>query len=886
MSDKLWYIFAMDAPMPASLFEKLKPNTTILTANSRLTRYLQLKFDEYQRKQHKTQWETPHILPMSSWLDEQFHLSNIKGTLLLNDFQEQCVWEDIIQKSKLAPDLMQPALMTKLVKQAFETLNNFEVPLEALTPYNEQNEVRCLIEWITQFEKVCQKKNWLSRSEVPKRLASKNVGLPQKIILIGFDEQNPNLKTLLSQFKEKTIIETEMLCVQDSEKKQIILDNPDIELETMAKWAKALWDINPKTQIGCVIPELANIRAKVQRVFTEVFCIEHILPGMKTNHAPFNISAGTALAQQPMIQTALTLLNWCHTPLPIQNLSPLLQSPYLCSDEREKNQGAQIDALLRDKNYLQVSMADLYSAMPSIWVSRWRGFIALYHDNKLSELMPSEWVKHFIALLKLIGWPSARTQNSIEFQVLERFKKVLLEFSQLDFLFSKINFRRALHLLNSLTQQTLFQPKSHHEPIQIMGALEASGVLFDHLWVMGLHDGIWPAGTKPHPLIPYALQQQFNMPHATAKREHQFCEHMTKRLESAAEKVIFSSPAKEGDQLFSPSQLIKHITLITQNELLLSNESNYSETLFNSKNIEIIEDNKAPEIMEFSNVHGGSSILKLQALCPFRAFTAIRLKAKALNYPVIGIPAVKKGILIHQLLFEIWGEIQDQKALLALTDESLDMLIEKYSDKALTQMPDQPYQDYFYSVEKKRLKILIRDWLLFEKTRPYFRVIEREASCHLSINKLPLKIRLDRVDQLNDGSLFLIDYKTGVNTITGWFQERLSDPQLPIYAVFQDNITSKYAGIAFAEIRNGDMKYKGVIHENHLQAADKFSGLMPIGKIKNELDIFSWDALMMSWKKSLEKLSDDFCDGVAIVDPLKKEVCLTCDLKPVCRFRN
>lgn len=119
-----------------------------------------------------------------------------------------------------------------------------------------------------------------------------------------------------------------------------------------------------------------------------------------------------------------------------------------------------------------------------------------------------------------------------------------------------------------------------------------------------------------------------------------------------------------------------------------------------------------------------------------------------------------------------------------------------------------------------------------------FRVIEREATCNLTINQLPLQIRLDRVDQLSDGSLFLIDYKTGVNTITGWFQERLTDPQLPIYALFQNESEKHYAGIAFAEIRNGDMKYKGVIHENHLYSTEKFSSLIPVNKIKNTLNIF------------------------------------------------
>ena len=174
--------------------------------------------------------------------------------------------------------------------------------------------------------------------------------------------------------------------------------------------------------------------------------------------------------------------------------------------------------------------------------------------------------------------------------------------------------------------------------------------------------------------------------------------------------------------------------------------------------------------------------------------------------------------------------------------------------------------------------------MLLEKTRPYFRVLARETECHLTIAQLPIKIRLDRIDQLNDGSLFLMDYKTGLNSINGWFQERLTDPQLPLYAAFQDHSQQSFTGMCFAEIRQGEMKFKGVVHEDHIYAQNNFSGLIPINRIKATDDIYSWNALIDTWKKSLEKLANDFCNGVAIADPVKAEVCLTCDLKPICRY--
>ncbi|EKD76823.1 MAG: hypothetical protein ACD_42C00590G0001 [uncultured bacterium] len=404
---------------------------------------------------------------------------------------------------------------------------------------------------------------------------------------------------------------------------------------------------------------------------------------------------------------------------------------------------------------------------------------------------------------------------------------------------------------------------------------------------MGLHDGVWPPATKPHPLIPYAIQQQHHMPHATAKRELQFCENMTKRLENAAKQVIFSSPAHEGDQLYFPSRLIHHIPMMAYSELLLSDELSQSEKIFQSRESESFEDNLLPPITDFTKIHGGSSILKLQALCPFRAFATIRLQAKALNNPSIGIQPVIKGILVHDILFKLWGEIKDQQLLTELTDESLTQLIQHNIDKTFSEtdyQTHQPHNHYFFTVEKKRLCTVIKEWLLLEKTRPYFRVLARETECHLTIAQLPIKIRLDRIDQLNDGSLFLMDYKTGLNSINGWFQERLTDPQLPLYAAFQDHSQQSFTGMCFAEIRQGEMKFKGVVHEDHIYAQNNFSGLIPINRIKATDDIYSWNALIDTWKKSLEKLANDFCNGVAIADPVKAEVCLTCDLKPICRY--
>lgn len=866
----------------------MTPNNLILTANSRLTRVLQDTADQHYREGGSQVWETPHILPLMSWLTQQFHQHNTTGLILLTDFQEQCVWENIIAQSKSTPALLHPAELATLVKEAYTTLTLWQIPLDALEPYHAQREVTCLIEWITAFDAQCAENNWIATAALPHYLQTYDqqnpISLPDKIILSGFDTLNPSIEKLFAQFKRRVPLSMDEFTVPDAQAHHIILDDTESELMTMAKWMKAQWKKNPAIKLGCVIPELGNMRASVERMMTQVFCIENMLPTTEIHYPPFNISAGQALSEHNMIHIALTILHWCHRPLPIEEIAGILQSPYLCATENEACHGAQIDAFLREQNRLQVAITDLFYTENAA-VARWRALLTAAHEKENEKLRPSEWAEHFIALLKIIQWPGSQTQSSEAFQALERFKKLLQGFSQLDLIFEKIKYPRALELLQTLSHNTIFQPKSHHEPIQIMGALESSGILFDAVWVLGLHDGIWPPAAKPHPFIPYAIQQQYQTPHATAARELSFCEHVTKRLENSAKQVIFSSPKKQGDQHLFPSRLISHIPLMTKNDLEQDDTTNYSDIIFKSAKTEIINDDKAPELTQFSGIHGGSNILKLQALCPFRAFAFVRLKARALNQPTIGVSTITRGILTHQILYELWNILKTQAALHALVDAELNQLINTAIEKTFS---DKNFQmaisenGAFFDIEKKRLLSVVFDWMQLEKLRPAFRVNALESSCNIHINQLPINIRLDRIDELQDGSLMLIDYKTGKNNINAILKESLTDPQLPIYTVFHDKNT-RFEGIAFAGVNQVNMGYNGITDENKTHEKNNAWYIESIHQKKNELNIDNWKALVDYWKKSLTQLADDFCGGDARVNPLEPSTCEHCEMKTLCR---
>ncbi|OGT26572.1 MAG: hypothetical protein A3I77_06975 [Gammaproteobacteria bacterium RIFCSPLOWO2_02_FULL_42_14] len=834
----------------------------IITANSRLARHWQNKTNQNHSSSSPV-WETPPIVPLSVWLETTFHQTNQDGKILLNTFQERHLIETIIEEIPLSEPLIQPASLPDMVSSAWELLTLWEIPVEQLMPFDAQVEVQALTQWIQAFQKICADHRWVTAAEIPHLLIAREkinpLKLPAHITLAGFDDINPAIQSLFNLLKQRMVI-----CHEDDRQthgaviRKIILDDTESEINTMALWAKKQIEQNPAANIGCIVPELAQHRATVARLFSDTFDHSAI--------APFNISTGFALSQLSMVKIALTILQWCIKPLPIQTFHALTQSTFFCQDETEKNQYARMDTQWRKQNKLTVSLQDIYQLNPN---TRLTALYKKIKENKIHQAKPSQWVNIFIERLQCVGWPGHETQHSDIFQLLESVKKSWKTLATLDHVIDTLSAHAAIKKWQQLLQLTLFQPKSHNEPIQIMGALEAGGITFDAIWVMGLDDQRWPAPANPHPLIPFSIQQDHDMPHATAKRELAFCTAMTARLKKSASLVIFSSPSKIGDQLRFPSRLISDIQFTTRDELQLPNHSTLSKKIWAARTLENWVDEKTP-MTDFASIRGGSEIIKLQSLCPFRAFSTIRLRAKKIVGSDLGVSSKDKGIFVHEILCEIWGELKNQKALCALSESQLKILVKKWIDSVFMrhQSDSMTESDYFFRVEKKRLQKIILEWLAFEKTRPDFSVILREAMIDVQIKNLPLKIRLDRVDEYPNGKKLLIDYKTGKSTIADWNPNKIKDPQLPLYAVLNESCS----GIAFAKINNEKYGIEGY--------ADS---LLPK---HHQLETIDWKMKKQTWKEMLETLAEQFCDGDHRVRPLEKNTCQLCDLQSLCRYKT
>jgi ATP-dependent helicase/DNAse subunit B len=188
----------------------------------------------------------------------------------------------------------------------------------------------------------------------------------------------------------------------------------------------------------------------------------------------------------------------------------------------------------------------------------------------------------------------------------------------------------------------------------------------------------------------------------------------------------------------------------------------------------------------------------------------------------------------------------------------------------------------YLELEAQRLTTLVTEWLAFEATRISFEVAETEAARTIELEGLFLKLRLDRIDRLTDGTLLVIDYKSGNVAPSAWDLPRPDDVQLPLYAGFAlSRETEPLGGLVFARVRPGEASFAGRVFD---PASTLFTGLKPGATMsRNSLTLDE----LTAWRDTIEQLARNFLAGRAEVDPRDyPKTCKRCGLQTLCRVQE
>lgn len=845
----------------------------VLTPNSRLSRTLK------QDISHKA-------LPLSSWLmslyqDLLFEVDQCP-TLLSPD-QELLIWQNIISQSPFGQQLLQVETTAKAAMQAYAQLRSWCVSLTDLAAHCFSLDTKAFQQWAHEFEQHTHTEQSLSQACLIDWIIEhiNTSYVPQQLTLINFDDITPQTQKLLNRLSDLGCkLDQQQITLKNQTEAVITTNDLQTEIITMARWAKAMHQQNPTAKIQCIVPNLTQIRPEIQRCFAEVFS-----PAAQFNpeytQAIYNISGGYALSSAPIIHCALQLLNLNAYKIDYQQLSSLLTTAFINGFTIEAQNRAYADKQFRNFDETKLSWRLILKQLEKHWAEALPNLLQQCSQwHELRHKLPKkqtllQWRDSFYQLLTSIGWPGERTLNSREHQEVNRFYKLLNQLPSLLNNERTFNYQEVLRLLQQLCNNTVFEIETEDGPIQVLGLLEAAGITADYCWFMHLDDKTWPEAAKPNPLLPYQLQQTLNMPHSSAQRELDYCQTMQQRLKKSCSHIIYSYHQYDGDKQLFISPLIKHTIQIEQVA-----QCDYTPIIMqitNSAQCHYVDDQQAPAITKNENVPGGTQIFKNQAACPFRAFATHRLHAQGLTTPSIGLDAAQRGSLLHSCLDNVWATLKTQAGLLNCDNEQLAQIIEQAIAKAFDDCF--PYQSnkitlIFKQLEFKRLTLLLQQWLEHEKQRPAFKVVAHEKQRRAEFHGLNIKLKIDRIDQLDNGERLLIDYKTSKTNVENWYGSRPREPQLPLYSVIENDIDA----ICFAQVRIDELKFNGI------SANDTYiRGINSLANVKDDIPE-TWQQLQQQWHTVLQQLAQDFLNGNAVVDPLDETTCQYCDLHSLCRI--
>lgn len=907
--------------MNTEIRQAIQQGFLLVTPTRRLARSLQQQHTFEQLSAGQKVWETPDILPWAAWIIrtwDDFAAQQKNAPLLLNSQQQQWLWQQIVSESSFAEGLLQPAAAAAKANDAWKMSQQWRLELFPDDLWLNKDAL-AFKSWATAFQQQCENNNWLDAASIEANLLN-NVTTwaahsAVKLCLVGFDELTPIQEALLHALQQT---DCEIIYCQQQPATQQNIDvsvttyaDKRQEIKAVAHWAREQLNNNASgnQSIGIVVPELESLRSEIVNIFDDVLMPGNLFAegGEANSWRPYNVSLGLPLASYPVINDAFAILALDSKTVALEDFGALLRSPFLAGAETEMIARAELDAELREQGEPEIFLNILQQRLEKDALKKADAkdnsgstdcpqlIASLKQWREIFQSLPGKqnctaWIQSFIALLNAFGWPGERqrlshSQNQgSEYQTIEAWRELLDQFASLDMVVGKITYQSALLQLQRLAREQTYQVETGEVPIQVMGLLEAAGMQFDQLWVLGLHEEIWPSPARANPFLPIKLQRQQNLPHASAERELEYARRIMDRLLVSANNIIFSTPLSEAGRELRVSPLLKSLPLVARQQ---TQEINYAASIFTSRKIEYLQDEQAPKVDD-AQASGGTGLFKDQAACPFRAFARHRLGARSLNVPEIGLDAMERGLLVHDCLQLFWERNHTHKQLHEMSDGALALNINHCVSKVINRFQAQrPFTatERFMQIEQSRLKTLLREWLSLERQRQSFTVIEREQKHICLIKGLRIQTRLDRVDELPDGSLVVIDYKTGKVNFASWMDERPDDPQLPLYAVTAEGHIS---AVVFAQIRRGEMKFVGLAedeNDDHENSAG-IPGVKPLAKSRINKNYADWQILFDFWKQNLDTLALAFINGDARVDPYKANTCDYCDLGTLCRINE
>jgi ATP-dependent helicase/nuclease subunit B len=827
-------------------------------------------------------------MSLEQWWQHCYEASVLAGMELPNLLtaqQELELWQASIVEHPLSAALLRPRGAAQLARDAYRNMLLWQIDWHTepqASAFNYDADASLLLEWVQAYERQIERKALAIVPQLVAQLAQQNPC--ETIVLAEFDEVSPLYRSALLSQTENLLDYAHN--APAGQHRIVACEDNDSELLQAASWAKQISLQQPDARVGILVPRLQQCRQTVQRTLQQVFTDSSSL-GRKS--LPINFSAGVSLSSCGVVRSALALLK-----LPVEDsalpaLVQLLHSRYRDGTELALEQQLIQRLYRRGRERVPVSLlrhecARIKSAQGT-GLKLGQQLLEISQQRDLRERhLPSQWAALFSTCLENLGWPGSSPLDSEEYQQVEHWQSALKQMNELDRVCQAMTYNSAQRHLQQICKEAVFQPQTEDAQIQVLGLLEAAGLQFDHLWLCGMSSTQWPPIATPNPFVPAQIQRELSMPHANAERELHYARGLLRQFIACGADITASYARFDAGVPQAASPLLVELA---DSQSIVEKDACPQQwlDLHALSQTEHISDSQAPIVAdtEIGQIRGGSGLIADQSQCPFRAFAHHRLRARALPDLSVALTAAERGSILHDALYQLWGELSDSASLRATSGSEREQIIQRAANSAVDgfrQRYPQTEMQSLLDVELQRLQPLLKTWLEVEEQREEFQVIAREEGLTIALGKLSLELRIDRIDQLPSGRKMIIDYKSGNAEIRYWAGQRPQQPQLPLYA---QAMGEEVEAVSFAVVSGKDCSFKGMGRATGTAGVKDDIG----AAVKNwDVDLQDWDALQEYWSYTMQELAQDFLDGEAQVDPVDiRNTCTWCGLESLCRIQ-
>lgn len=843
---------------------------TLVVPTARLAAALRREHARRERARGEAAWRAPDCVGFGAWIARATLPARSAGLLdpafaLLSEAQGEALWAEVIGATD-GVDAGQAEALARLMGEAEAIAFEWDLHAVWSASVGLTGEQALARDWRAAFRRRCADLGVGTRTMLLEACARSGIAPEPAARHRGFEAAGPGLGRLLPPAT------AEAGAPGQAAPDYRLWASAEEEFDAALDWA---WSGRSPggTAIVCADPRSAG------RLVERAARWLAVAPEDGTRPEPSPLASPVRGITAPLVTHALLALGATvaadpRRPLAVAEAVELIASPFVHGAQTEFAARARLAAGLQQSRFEPVALGRLAvlareghcPGFADLLDAALRQYAGVRRGQGLAA-----WVPVFLQWLAAFGWPGEQVLDAREQAARAAFEAALDELAGLELVLpANHSAAAALGRLRRLARGISADDMVAADAVEVLTVEEAAVLRPARAWVLGLHDAAWPAAVASNPLLPQVLLRRGGVPGSDFARDAARARTALEVLRRHASELVLSHAAWDGD---TPLRASAAIPWPARRPARAPSLADRWRPPPGPVVLETVPADAPLPIVPGVRQRGGVGVLAAQAACPFQAFAKYRLDAMALEEAAPGLDPRVRGELVHAVMAALWARLRSRDEAAALDPHALDEAIAAAVDEAFApnRAAARECPPGLESLERGRLHRLARQSVTQELRRdPPFAVVGIEAEHALTLAGLPLVLRIDRIDRLEDGALVVVDYKTGSVAKRDWALPRPLAPQLPAYALALAD--SPLAAIAFAQLKTGDCKF---ITEPVVKLMGTEAGREQVERLRHE------------WRVELTRLAGAFVDGDARVDPRDgPSTCRRCDFATLCRVHE